>query len=202
MPFVPVEEVVRVAITYNDTAGNEAVNVIHCKTDEFPVQPTVMNDLLDAIETWLTAHWAVTVNNQWTAVRLEALNLTVADSYYISRVIDIQGEDTSSAMPPQDTIAISLRSMLSGRSRRGRLYHVGLSESQQDGGYITSTVAEGFVTLYEQLLTAISGVNWIWGVVSYVADGVPRSEGLFTTISYIVVTDLLVDSMDSRKPKL
>lgn len=202
MPFIPVDETARVTITYSDTAGNEFVNVIHCKSDGFGVTPAALNDLLDGIDAWLEAYWDVQANNQIRAVRLEALDLTAEDSWYISRTIDIQGLEVGNAMPPQDTVAISLRSPYSGRSRRGRLYHVGLNEAQQDGGYIDSVTLSALVTLYENLKTNITGVNWVWGVVSFVSDGVARSEGLFTAISDIIITDNIVDSMDKRKPKV
>lgn len=201
MPFIPVDEVARVTITYTDTAGNEGVNVIHCRTNELPVSVVLMNDLLDGIEAWLTASWAPLVSNQARAIRLEALDLTQDDSFYVSRTISVQGTDPGALLPPQDTVAISLRSPYSGRSRRGRLYHYGLLESRQDGGYIDNTSLAAFVTLYEELLTAIAGVNWVWGVVSFVENGVPRSQGLFTGITYIVITDNIVDSQDKRKPR-
>lgn len=200
MPFVPVDETVRVAITYQDTAGNEAVNVIHCRTDEVAVSIVGINDLLDAIEAWLNAWWDTFAVNQWTAVRLEARDLTSENSFYVSRTISVQGTGTDDALPPQDTVAISLRSPYSGRSRRGRLYHVGLGEGAQDGGYLSPIAITTAIQVYEELLAAIEGVNWFWVVVSYIENGVPRAQGLRTTITDIVITDALVDSMDKRKP--
>lgn len=201
MPFIPVDETVRVALVFNDSTGNEAVNVLHFKTNEFPVTPTVMNQLLDVIAAWAEAEWAVAASNEWSLVRLEARDLTTDGSFYINRTVSIPGDSVNQPLPPQDTVAISLRSIFSGRSRRGRLYHVGLSEGSNDGGYITPSAVLTLVGIYDQLRLDAIAANWRWGVVSYVVDGLPRTAGLFTDYTSVIVTDTIIDSQDKRKPK-
>lgn len=202
MPFIPVPNVCRVVITYRDTAGNESVNVLHFGSDEAAVTPSTMNVLLGYIETWLNAYWDTVACNQVTASRLEALDLTTANSFYVSRTINVVGVIVDNMLPPQDTIAVSLRSAFSGRSRRGRLYHVGTPETAQDGGYLNETFVGSVIAVYEELMFDLGTQGWEWLVVSYVSNGAPRAQGQTTAITDIVVTDLVVDSMDKRKPRL
>lgn len=201
MPFIPVDETARVAITYTNDDGNTAVNVIHITTEEQPVTPTVLNEMADAIELWLGAEWEDYAATTWTASRLELLDLTSHNSFYVDRSISVPGIATGQPMPSTVTIAVSLRSAFSGRSRRGRLYHVGLTENMVEGDYLTSGDATGLITRYETLKTSLELDGFRWCVVSYVSNGLPRTSGLKTIITDIVLTDLKVDRQNRRKPR-
>jgi len=201
MPFVPVDEVARITVTFTDALGNEAVNVIHFKTDEAPISPTVLNLMLDVVEDWAASDWDVLADASWAMTRLEALNLTAADSYYVDRTINVPGTQVNDPAPSWVTIAISLRSIFSGRSRRGRLYHVGLTEAMCNGDYLSTGYGADLVTRYTALKTAVEAAGYFWGVVSYIEDGVPRSAGLFTPFSSIVLTDEKLDRQVRRRPR-
>lgn len=201
MAFIPVDETARCAITFEDNAGNTAVNVIHIMCDGFSITPTVLSDMADVVEAWLEAEWDTIAPTSWRAANLELLDLTLENSYYHTRDIDIPGLDAVDALPSTVTIAISLRSVFSGRSRRGRLYHVGMSDSRVTGDYITEAAETAYINAYEQLRSALLADNFKWVVVSYVADGVPRAEGLRTEVTSIVITDRLVDKQSRRKPR-
>ena len=201
MPFVPVDETVRVAITYENNAGDQAVNVIHVKTDEAPVNAAVLTSIADVVENWLETEWTAIAPTSWRAVNLDLLNLTLEDGVYLSRAIDADGLDAVDALPSWITIAISLRTPYSGRSRRGRLYHVGMSDSRVVGDYITEAAATAYIDAYEALRLDIFAANLRWVVVSYVSDGVPRTAGLTTEITAVTITDRLVDRQVRRKPR-
>lgn len=202
MPFIPVTNTLRVTITYNDTTANEAVNVIHISLDETEPTPVNMNAVLDVVAAWLAAEWAPVASIQWSAVRLEALDLSQANSFYIDRVISVAGTKDSAPLPPQDTVAISLRSAFSGRSRRGRLYHVGLTEDDQNAGYLELASIQPLIDCYDDLRVDLALAGYQWVVVSYVQDGVPRAQGQRTPISSIILVDRIIDSMDKRKPRV
>ena len=201
MPFVPVEDVARVAIVFQDTSGNEAVNVLHFINSLGGTTTGRLNTLATLIETWLFAEWAPTAAIGWSAVRLEIRDLTEAEGLYQVVAIDVPGTDDGQALPSQNTIAISLRSNFVGRSRRGRLYHVGLSENAVNGDYLIGTSRTVLIDAYEALRTASDAADWNWVVISYVADGAPRANPLLTLITSITITDDVIDSMDKRKPK-
>lgn len=201
MPFIPVENTARVAITYRDVGGNEAVNVIHVNTDEVTITPTVLGEIADVIENWLDTTWADVASQAWRAVRLELLDLTSEGSWYLDRTIDVQGLITDDAVPSMVTIAMSLRSNLSGRSRRGRLYHVGLAESQTAGDYVPDAQAVFLLNAYNQLRSDLIAADFSWCVVSYVSEGVPRTQGQTTDIQSVVLVDLKLDRQNRRRPQ-
>lgn len=200
MPFIPVDETVRCALTFEDNAGNQAVNVLHFMRDESPVTIPDMLALTVVIESWLGSDWADYAATTWRAARIELLDLTAEDSLYMDTAVSVQGTVMTSPVPSWVTIAVSLRSVYSGRSRRGRLYHVGLTEGMTEGDYLTSGDATGLITRYENLLTQVQAADWIWCVVSYVSEGVPRVSGLRTPITSITLADRKLDRQVRRKP--
>jgi hypothetical protein len=202
MPFVPVDETVRCAITYENNAGDQAVNVIHVKTDEAPVTALVLTSIADIVENWLETEWTALSPTSWRAINLDLVNLTLADGIFLSRAIDADGLDAVDALPSWVTIAISLRTPFSGRSRRGRLYHVGMSDSRVVGDYITEAAAEAYIDAYEALRLDLFAGNLRWVVVSYVNNGAPRVAGLTTEITAVTITDRLVDRQVRRKPRV
>jgi len=201
MPFVAVPEVVRVAIVYQDTSGNEAVNVLYFKDEQGEATPTRLDELANTIAAWLSSDWADTAAVAWQANRIELRALDTAEGYYHVETVAIQGAEDGQALPSQNTIAISLRSPFVGRSRRGRIYHVGLSEVATNGDFLVGTSRTVLISAYEALLAATALNDFTWSVVSYVADGEPRTTPLVTAITAITITDDVIDSMDKRKPK-
>lgn len=200
MPFIPVDETVRVALTFQDNAGNEAVNVIHFRREDSPVTLPDMAALEVILIDWLENYWSPRAATTWHCRSIDMLDLTIEDGLYRSTSVDIQGTDTDSPLPSMMTIAISLRSNFAGRSRRGRLYHVGLSEGRIAGDYLTDLAAVSLIQCYEALLDGLDTSGWVWCVVSYVSDGVPRTQGLRTDITNIVLTDLEIDRQIRRRP--
>lgn len=201
MPFVAAPNIARVALIFNDTEGNEAVNICHFRFDDPPMDNSFIGQLLDVIEAWAASDWATVSSQDWSLVRLEGRDLTTEFGTYVVRAVSIAGDSLSQALPPQNTIAVSLRSIFSGRSRRGRLYHVGLAEGSNDGGYITPAAVLAITAVYEALRADVLVANWTWGVLSYVLDGAPRAVPLFTPYTSVIVTDTIIDSQDKRKPK-
>jgi hypothetical protein len=201
MPFVPVPDVARLAITYQDTSGNQAVNVLHFQDLDGIHSPAHLNLLVQQVAGWLASDWADTAASAWSAIQVEARYLNTEDDFYKIESVNIPGTETGQALPSQDTIAISFRSGLTGRSRRGRLYHVGLSEAAVNGDYLIGTSRTVLIAAYEALMSATATDNWFLVVVSYTGDGQPREFPLVTEITSVVITDDIIDSMDKRKPR-
>lgn len=200
MAFIPAINTIRVAITFQDNLGNEAVNVIHVDTDEIDVTPGVINDVLDIIETWLASGWAPVAGDNWTATNLDARDLTTENSFVVSREVTEAGTLTGENMPSQDTIAISLRTAFAGRSNRGRLYHVGLTEDNVTGNYINGATAVALVAAYEALRVALETGGYFWSIASFQTGGAPRVTAQVRSISDIVLTDSRIDRQIRRMP--
>lgn len=201
MAFIPADETVRIAINYRNGAGNTAVNVIYVKTNEAPVTGTVLTEMADVVEAWLENWWDSVASNYWTAYLLELRDQTLQNSIGLDRTVDAQGTLTGDPLPSQNTIAMSLRTGFTGRTRRGRLYHVGLTEGMVAGDYVAPSSVAGLIAVYDALRTALSAADFIWVVASYQLNGAPRSSALLTPITSVIVTDSVIDSQDRRKPK-
>lgn len=201
MPFIPADETVRIAINFQDNLGNEAVNVIHVMTDEAPVTLSVIGSMFDVIENWLASDWADVAGQNWTAFLLEGRDLTTATGPVLTREVTEAGVLTAENLPSQNTIAISLRTGVAGRSGRGRLYHVGLVESQVTGNYINGATLTALLTAYDALRTQLETAGFFWIVASFISNGVPRVAAQRRPVQSVVLSDSRVDRQVRRMPK-
>lgn len=202
MPFIPALNTMRVSLNFLSSHGEAATNVIYVRDTLGAPDVARMNALIDAIEVWLNTIWDTEVSNQWQTDFISVRRMNVAEDIVATRILTVNGAHASPSLPAQDTVAISLRSGLAGRSRRGRLYHVGLREDLVNGSTLTSAATTAMVFIYMQLLGQIEGIDMQWVVASFVSGGSPRATALLTPITDIILTDPIVDSMDSRKPRL
>lgn len=108
------------------------------------------------------------------------------------------GSASSPALPNNVTLAVKLVTGLSGRSFRGRIYHVGLTEGQVVG----NTVAEGTRTsLLSDYLELLNPAVISYGtlcVYSRISAGAERPTGAAT-----VVLDMSIDpTIDAQRRRL
>jgi hypothetical protein len=200
MAFIPALNTLRVAVQYISDAGEDAVNVFHFRDALGAITLSRVNTLFALLDTWYTENWAPTASAHWQTDIYTAVDLTAAEGALYTHVVATSGENNLGALPAQNTVAISLRTGLSGRSRRGRLYHVGLSKDQVVNSTLASGVAASLISAYTVLLTVTGLDDWEWVVASYVSNGAPRAAALLTPITQVILTDPVVDSMDTRKP--
>lgn len=201
MAFVPALNTVRLAINYISETLEVATNVLHFRYLGGAISEPAVLDLFAAVKAWQTASWAPQASEDWQTDLYEARDMTVQEGGIYTDIETIPGLYTSPALPAQNTIAISLRTGLSGRSRRGRTYHVGLTEEQVVGSRVVLATATGLAAAYTALIAAVDGDDWQWVVASYVSNGAPRATALLTPITACILTDTIVDSMDTRKPE-
>lgn len=106
------------------------------------------------------------------------------------------------------SVTVSFRTDLRGRSFRGRNYMLGLPLTiLANQNQITAGYAADLITAYTALVgPGAFATGWTWGVASRFsgvdADGdpIPRVAGVFTPITSVVITDLIVDSQRRRLP--
>lgn len=105
----------------------------------------------------------------------------------------------SALLPAHTTFCIKLTTGIAGRSYRGRLYQVGLSEGQVTGDNVSQALADGLVADYTEWAEVyLPPQNFEWVVLSKYNNGVARSQGVATTITGISYTDLRVDTQRRR----
>lgn len=201
MPFVPALNTVRVAVSYISATGEQGVNVQHFRHNAGAVTVPAINSLLFELKDWYTLSWKFCASQDWQTDIFEVRDLTTAEGIQVSDVETISGAVNSPGLPAQNTIAISTRSGFTGRSRRGRVFHVGLAESMVVGSRVTLGAATDLVSYYNNLTGGLAEGDWTWVVASFVSNGAPRLTALLTPITNVVLADTVVDSMDTRKPQ-
>ena len=102
-------------------------------------------------------------------------------------------------MPNATTIAVKKNTGRAGRSYRGRVYHVGLTEIQVQDNRITPTATAAINTAYSTLITRYTAINCEWVVASTQNNNVPRVVGVATPIVGVSV-DPVIDSQRRRLP--
>lgn len=201
MPFIPLTDGCRVAITYENTSGNQAVNVLWFADLEGGPTNARIEQLVDIVRAWLVSDWADVAVADWSAVKIEGRGWNSVEDVYDVDNASTPGTLTGAAMPSEVTIAVSLRTGLTGRSRRGRVYHVGIGETNIIGDLISEAYQTNIETAYANLITAASAADFSWVVASFVTGGAPRAIGSAATIQEVLIVDRIVDSQRKRKPK-
>jgi hypothetical protein len=200
MPFIPAVNTVRLTIDYLSADGEDAANVLHIKNVVGAPTAAQVEDLFDLMQAWYAASWDSAAADNWQTDLMTARVLNVVDDAIYTRVFTHNGTVTGGALPAQDTIAVSARTGFAGASRRGRIFHVGMPKSFSDGSSITNGGSAQILASYADLLTTLSGSDWQYVVASYISNGVPRASALLTPVTNFILTDVILDSMDSRKP--
>lgn len=110
----------------------------------------------------------------------------------------VNGGLASPALPGNVTLSVSLRTAGRGRSARGRIYHVGLTEGQVVDNQLGAGVATTLAGVYNSWWADMEIDNSAdWGVVSFQLDGAVRNPGVFQLITNLVVDDT-VDTQRRR----
>lgn len=202
MPFIPVPDCVQVKIE-GSLDGQMTINDLYFRSTIGPRSAADVIALNNAVASWYGTDIALNLNVAWLGRKTTARGLTNANAFQAeSSLLGVDGAVTGEAMPNNVTMAVKFATGLSGRSYHGRNYVPGLSDTIVDGNNIDPDWAALIVTGYSNLIfpTAAIPSGWIWVVVSKFANNEPRTEGIFTEVIAVSVTDLTVDSMRTRLP--
>lgn len=201
MPFVPALGVAQVELRCLQE-GQRVENTLYFYLGANPVDSD-FEDLNAQIAIWWENAIAPLVVTTLSLVEIYTTDLSsqFAPTFSLTAGLPAQGENAGSALPNNNTLAISFRTNGRGRSSRGRNYLLGLSDAGITANEVDVAYAQQFVTAYNQLLPAGGVITpGIWGVLSRYTNGQPRAQGLFQPITNVVVTDYVVDSQRRRLP--
>lgn len=148
------------------------------------------------------------VSNQcnWMGADLTALDSPGAPFLAYSNSGTLAGALVTPVMPPQVSIAISLRTGLSGRSYRGRVFFVGLPNSLTHSfGVVPGSTQTTYQGIWNALRTSLVTAGFQLCVLSLYSgvDGagnkIPRAAGVATPVTSIIVGARL-DTQRKRLP--
>lgn len=199
MAFVPIPNTALVELRM--TQGEQLIeNTFHVEKEGILTVPD-LQDIGLAFVDWWDGHRNLVINTV-TLREVAVRDLTTASSIGIvySTGLPLAGLLSGSAMPNSTTIAVKWGTGLTGRSFRGRTYHIGLAESQVNNNSIDSATVTGLLASYNTLLSTITGTGYTMVVASRVSNNVPRTTGVTTPILNASFADITVDSQRRRLP--
>ena len=197
-PYIPVPDTAQVQLIYT-TPGGKAENVIYF-AGPAPFDAAALAALAQACEDSWEVNIAPLVSNQITLFETVATDVSSETGAQVTDPGGINGGTVNSALPQNVTIAISFRTDKRGRSYRGRLYHVGLAESQVSGDEITEAFSITLRTAYEDFFSDVAtamddGTHHV--VVSRCQDGDWLTTAEVTDVTTYQV-ETTIDSMRRR----
>lgn len=199
MAFIPVSNVclVETRMTYDE---QKIENTLYFQFDAAPDE-TSMTELATDIMDWWTGHYKNIVVNAVELRSVVVTDLSTDSGPQVTLPADEAiGAAGTSPLPANVALSVSFRTSQRGRSFRGRNYVSGLPVSALVGpNEFSPTFLTAVTSTYEAIPDGITGTQ-IWGVVSRFHNKAPRTAGVFTPITTVVMVDNIADSMRRRLP--
>lgn len=202
MPHQDVPSVVKAEVNFKDDFTT-MMNVFY-----FHAVNAITEALLDALfatlTDWLTTYWAPIASD-----RIHAYEITLTDlsslagrrkTYPIEP--DIRGGLNEEPMPANSTVAIKASVGHRGRGKNGRVFWIGLTETQVTGDTLTGGFGTTVTTAMNGLITLIQGVSGFDHVVvpHFVVGGIRPPVVGYEPVTQYQLSDNFVDSQRDRLP--
>ncbi len=167
------------------------------KTNELDFTTAELNGLLGALGQWWTDDLRATVSSDVQYTRAIARGLDNDEAAYTEGNPLSAGTYSGTRMPANVSIAVQFRTAYTGRSARGRAYHVGLPVAAVSENSITSAYRTLLLQAWDELKTHLpSGVIHV--IISNYANNAARPAALPYPVTAYGFADLVVDTRRSR----
>jgi len=200
MAFQPAPGVMRAVMEYL-VSGQTMVNVLHVHSDE-EIGAGSCEDLAAGLVDWWLNNLQPYVSTDVSLVNVIVRDLSTEFGAFFEHPgsLPAAGELASPVMPGNVTPVVSWSSGLTGRSTRGRTYHIGISETQCVGNLLSGAAQIALEAGYVALIEHVQEVNPEWDLVvlSRVQDGVPLAEA----IGYGIINAGIDLALDSQRRRL
>lgn len=151
----------------------------------------VQTDLQAAIGLEAGGFWVTGRSTAFNTYGLEMVDVLPSTSPLLQKALSAPGDIADDVMPPNDSLCITLRTAVKGRTGRGRMYLNGFTEGSANGGYWEAGAQDVATEIAASLLTNFGADfvdrNMTWGVISRFEFKAKRDIPAFTPIdSYTV----------------
>jgi len=207
MPFVPVPNCVEAEIRMTWDL-QEVENTLYFDFGDTPTvggMVTLMNDLFD----WWTTNMAPLIFGGVQLREIVVTDISSATGPQVSFTPPIAefGSASGASLPNNVSFTVSFRTASRGRSFRGRNYVVGLTEGAVVGNTVDTAVVNAYIAAYAELKNSPILDDGVWSVVSRFSGvnpttgkPIPRTTGIATPITSVIVVDSTIDSQRRRLP--
>jgi len=206
MAFVPVANVAEVEVRMR-LAGQSIENTLYFQFASGP-SAAELTALGGDIRDWWIASYAPLVWNGLQLVEVNCTDLTSDTGPQVATpVTDEFGTGGANTVANNVALCVSFRTAFRGRSFRGRNYISGIPLTQLvDQNTVEVSYATSVHDAYNAINSALS-VSADWVVVSRFSGmggtprrPIPRTAGVATLVTSVVIVDRTVDSMRRRLP--
>lgn len=202
MAFQAVPDTISVVPTFMLPNSQVAQNVLNFVVDG-PI--TLANMALAALayETWVAEFLDQVMSSQCSLQRVVVKDLSTENGFIYDYDLPtpVVGTNGAAVLPSNVSACIKFNTGLSGKSQRGRVYHVGLSETMVSSDYVNVGILNSLVDMYQELRTEFLGLSMHHTVVSRYHNNALRPTGVTTdVVSYSAVTTR-VASQRRRLPR-
>lgn len=200
MDYIPVDNVCMTELFYIwDVQRIETVLHFRPTTG---LTPTKMGELGLFIKNWYDATMDLLhpTTLSLVGIKMTDMTLDIAPVVNYATGLPLSGLNAGASLPNNCALVLTKRTILRGRSYRGRIYHPGLKETEVTGNTVLAAQVTGYVNAYSQLLSFTTATaTWKMVVVSRFANKNPRPTGEVTEVTSID-SDGTVDSQRRRLP--
>jgi hypothetical protein len=152
---------------------------------------------------WVHASMKPLVVTSYIYLRTEVRGLNTENDFLVTNAVNTgAGTRVGTANPPQTALSIARKSILTGRSARGRIYtfgHAGADGADGDRGGFSAAYSAAWVAALGVLNNSAFTAGWQPVIVSRFALGVKRLVGVTFDIASWVAVDNRVDTRRDRE---
>lgn len=157
-------------------------------------------DLAGYLETWATTDFIAMMASNVVWRECYVTNLTTqTGETYTSNLEAGEAGTQGAAAPNNATIAVSFRTVVRGRSGRGRNYVPAVTAANITNNIVSGAFRSGILSAYLAMMTDLP-VDWTWVVLSRYSNNQPRASGATFPVNAVVFSDNFVDSQRRRLP--
>ena len=201
MAFIPVPDAIQVELVYLWN-GQRCQNVLHYMTVGAPTVEQ-MEAVAQFFVDWFGTTMDLLTVNTCSLVEIRVFDMATENAPGITYAsgLPLLGAITSSAtMPNSVTVSVTKRTALRGRSFRGRVYQVGLTEGMVEGNNVIPAQVAAITAAWNTVKDITDGTEvFTLGVVSRFSGGQPRTQGIITEVQSFTC-DGVIDSQRRRLP--
>ena len=210
--FQPCPGVASVAIQVAGPDGDIGENILHVSNGTGAAWTAGdLTTLNDAIDTWLTTgdgagnKYTSFLSNGCTVQAIVSRDLTTQGGPEVTKLVSHAGLDTAAPLQAGLTKAFTLRTGLSGRSNRGRVFALFLTVDTVSSGDVNAmdaTHLSDSVSAWQSLIAAVAAAHtgWAWCVLSRQLNLVKRTNGNPVPITSVGYSHVYFDFQRRRAP--
>lgn len=190
MAFIPTANTLKTVIRFSQF-GRIYTNTLHwSKSGGWP-QGQAIDACNEIFATWKDE----VLPGQSNTVTLENVvgyDMSDVEGYVVTNTLGTPGAGSQSSpgLPGNTTVTVSLRTANRGKSGRGRIYWIGLTEAQVTANALGTGVSEDIKGRFDVFWTLVeSAISADLVVVSFQLNNAPRAVGLAQNVINTIVDD-------------